>query len=108
MRHMLLTMDQLHYPLKGTGKAAIVVRLALDVHEIGPIARKAFFNQGPYEVMDGDNTETGGGLGFSDTQEFLPAIDVGLEKVPKLPIPQAGVDENQHQVNVRHCISQFP
>lgn len=47
-------------------------------------------------MVDGDNTDTGGSLGLSDTQEFLPAVNVGFQKRPKLPIPQACVDEDQH------------
>lgn len=108
VRLVLLTVDEFHDSPKRPCKTAIVVGLALDVHEIGAFACKAFFNQWPDEVMNGDNADTGGRFGLGDPQEFLPAVNVRLEKVPKLSIPQAGVDENQHQVNVRYGRNQFP
>ena len=47
-------------------------------------------------MVDRDNADSSGSLGLSDTQEFLPAVNVGFQKVPKLSIPQARVDEDQH------------
>lgn len=105
---VLFPVDEFHDSPKRPCKTAIVVGLALDVHEIGAIARKAPLNQGPYEVVDRDDADTGGSLGFSDTKKLLSAINVRFQKVPKLSIPQAGVDENQHQVNVRYGRNQFP